>query len=361
MKRKKLLIFGAGVLCLTGVWRAGVYAQTLGDVGAATAAGTTLGAAGGSLSSPSKYASKATDAAAGAQQAAGAEAGGDAAAGGAATTTTTTTTTAAAGPSKPSKPLNWGRSGDQMVNELMSSGGSGRAANRAGQRTRRAAQRMGSKYIKPPVGYLAWYLKEDRYKVTSKVWQFVTTPNDRFYYRPWAPAMRLRSPGRVIGFHTWQDAMIAGYRPDPKTKPEPGLQLSYLANLTRGPMLTTYFEYVYAGQITPETFDANFRYVQYVVNEVGSRRHTRNLVGETVEKVLGAAIGQGSAPTSVGGDSSSQMTTPDESFDEVEPMPINSQNTSSTGDMPSGGADTREEDYNKFGSRAGALSRNPGQ
>jgi hypothetical protein len=113
--------------------------------------------------------------------------------------------------------------------------------------------------------------------------------------------MRLRNPARVIGFHTWQDAMIAGYRPDPITKPEPGQQLAYLASLTRGPMLSNYFEYVYAGQITPAAFDANYKYVRYVANLVGQRKDTRPLVGESVERVLGAALGLNAMPRSVGG------------------------------------------------------------
>ena len=225
------------------------------------------------------------------------------------------------------------------------------------QRTRM----VNSKYVKPPVGYLAWYLKEDRYKVTSKVWQFVTTPNDRYYYRPTATAMRSRSASRVIGFHTWQDAMIAGYRPDPISKPEPGPQLAYLASLTRGPMLSSYFEYVYAGQITPATFDANYKYARYVANTISSRSHTRHLVGENIEKVLGAAIGQGSVPTSVGGGGGGfeppMMSSSSAPFSPA-PMPINA---APAPEMPSGGPDNREEEYNKFGRNAGNLARKPGQ
>jgi hypothetical protein len=314
MKRKRLLIFAAGVLGLSAIGGVTVYAQTLAGTGAAIGAGATLGAASGAgLLTPGEYARPATGAAAGAQNTQNAAMEGEPGGGGApnaagagGVTVTVRTTTPA---------LKWGPdSGSDMVRQLTSVR---RAAPRASKTTTRRSSRRAraiasmsktqrtkmvmSKYKKPPVGYLSWYLKEDRYKVTSKVWQFVTTPNDKFYYRPWAPAMRLRNPARVIGFHTWQDAMIAGYRPDPITKPEPGPQLAYLATLTRGPMLSNYFEYVYAGQITPATFDANYRYVRYVANLVSQRKDTRPLVGETVERVLGAALGLNPMPRSVGG------------------------------------------------------------
>lgn len=316
MKRKQLLIFGAGVLCLTAVGGVSVYAQTLAGTGAAIGAGATLGAAGGAgLLTPGQYAAPATNAMNRAGQGGGEEAGGAnlgaggaaaAGAGGATTTVTVRTTT---------KPLNWGPgNGDEMVRQLLTPArrppqrASRQSTRRSSQRARRIARMTKaqrtrlvlSKYKKPPVSYLAWYLPADRFKVTSKVWQFVTTPNDKFYYRPWAASMRTRNAARVIGFHTWQDAMIAGYRPDPVSRPEPGPQLSYLASLTRGPMLSTYFEYVYAGQITPATFDANLRYVRYVADTVRSHSHTRHLVGDTVEKVLGAAVGQNEMPQYVG-------------------------------------------------------------
>jgi len=174
------------------------------------------------------------------------------------------------------------------------------------------------KYDVPPVGWLKLYLPEDRYKVTSKAWQYVSIEDDagkypvRFYYRPWAstmlqllqerPSSRVPSrANRVIGFRTWQDAMIAGYRPDPVTRPEPGRQVAYLASLTRSPQLETYVEYVYAGQMTPETFTRNYSYIRQVATIVSSHKHTRPLLGQTIAQVLGAALGQGSVPESVGG------------------------------------------------------------
>ena len=36
----------------------------------------------------------------------------------------------------------------------------------------------------------------------------------------------------VVGFRTWQEAMQAGYRPDPVSRPEPGAQIVHLAKLT---------------------------------------------------------------------------------------------------------------------------------
>ena len=377
MKRNRLLIFGAGVLCLTGAWRVTVYAQTLGGTVAAVGAGTTLGAVGGSgLLTPGQYAAPATramnragqgDGGAGVGGAGvGGATGGGAAGGGGSITTTTTVTV------RPAKPLNWGASnGDEMVNQLMTAPRASRRATASSSRNARRIARMtkaqrsrmiNAKYQKPAVGYLSWYLKEDRYKVTSKVWQFVTTPNDRYYYRPWAPSMRTRSAARVIGFHTWQDAMIAGYRPDPVSKPEPSTQLMNLAALTRGPMLSTYFEYVYAGQITPSTFDANYRYVQYVANTVRSHSHTRHLVGETVEKVLGAAMGQNELPTTVGPPLPQVQSGTINGAGGAMPSPIISggANPSTPPGLQAGSTDRREEDYNRFGNNAAGLARKPG-
>lgn len=372
MKRKQLLIWGAGVLCLTTQCSVDSHAQTLAGTGAAIGAGATLGAASGAgLLTPKQYAAPATDAMNRVGQGMGDETAGmrGGAAGGApmaagtagsAFVTVKTTT----------KPLNYGRgSGDEMVRQLTITPRAPRRTTARSARTSRRVARMtnaqrsrlvNAKYKKPAVSYLAWYLPEDRYKVTSKVWQFVTTPNDRFYYRPWASSMRTRNASRVIGFHTWQDAMIAGYRPDPVSKPEPGTQLSYLASLTRGPMLSTYFEYVYAGQITPATFDANLRYVRYVANTVRSHSHTRHLVGETVEKVLGAAMGQNDSPQYVGDIPPSPQ--PQAAFSNVvspTSMPVVSSGASVA--LAPASVDKREEDYNRFGNRAAGLARKPGQ
>lgn len=362
MKRKRLLIFAATAITLSAACGVGVYAQTLAGTSAAIGAGATLGAAGGAgFLTPSQYAAPATGA--GSQRnALMDETGGDGAQQGAAGG-------AAAQPRAASKPIRWSNdSGSDMLRQLTQTR-TRKTTPAATSRTARSARRIGrmtkaqrtkavnAKYQKPAAGYLSWYLPEDRYKVTSKVWQFVTTPNDRFYYRPWAPAMKLRSPSRVIGFHTWQDAMIAGYRPDLATKPEPGPQLAYMASLTRGPMLSTYVEYVYAGQVTPTAFEANYKYVRYVAGLVGGKSHTRHLVGSTVDQVIGAIMGQNAFPQYVGG-APRAVQASTVGADGMPQMP-------DAGGIPSGlqagNAGSREDQYNQFGQRAGGLARKPGQ
>ncbi len=178
------------------------------------------------------------------------------------------------------------------------------------QRTQNVLQ----KYQKPPVGWLSYYLKDDRYKVASSVWNYVTIEDDqgrypvKYYYRPSSPRMlallsrspkNIRRANRVIGFRTWQDAMIAGYQPDPISQPAPASQIVKLARLTRGPMLARYVEYVYAGQITPTSFDANYRYFQSVAQTVNADRRTRPLLSKAVNLAVGAAIGQNAPPGSI--------------------------------------------------------------
>jgi hypothetical protein len=352
------------------------YAQTLGGTMTAVGAGAALGAAAGAgvptagqvtrrlpNGSQRDRQNELIDEAGNA----GNTAGGGGAAGGTQVTVRVDT----------QRPLNWGpgNSGQDLVNQLMTrrtaparTGRSARAQAAYSSRLARMSPRQRSrlvlsKYQKPPVGYLSWYLKEDRYKVTSKVWQFVTTPNDRFYYFPWAPAMKLRNPSRVIGFHTWQDAMIAGYRPDPITRPTPAPELTYYASLTRGPNLQRYFEFVYNGQIPPGTFDEHYRYVRYVAGEVGGHAHTRSLVGETVEQVLGALVGNGTFPSSVGGvTQSATVDIAPKGPGGIAPPPAPTGGAAGAAGAPgtadtSGGGDKRGEDYDKFRSRAGNLAR----
>lgn len=311
MKRKQLLALSAAAVTLSVACAVGVYGQTLAGTTAAIGAGATLGAAGGAgLLTPSQYAAPATRALSGQQQGMMGEADGSAASapnpdGGFSAESSAEAggeqaRAAAAAP----PPLNWGTaSGGELVRELTRPGPARPAQQRKKSRAavQKPRQAAGSALRKPASSaYLSWYLPEDRSRISSGVWKFVTTPNDRYYYRAWAPAMKLRNPERVIGFNTWQDAMIAGYRPDPVTKPEPGAQLAHLASLTNGPMLALYFEYVYAGQITPATFEGNYRYVRYVADLVGSKSHTQHLVGETVDQVLGAAMGRNQLPRYIG-------------------------------------------------------------
>lgn len=232
------------------------------------------------------------------------------------------------------EPLHWGaEKGEDYVRELRSSGGASGTSHR--RRTRLSARQqaarsrrlshmtaqqrkkmINAKYKKPPVGYLAYYLPEDRYKVASHVWQFVSIEDDRgrypvkYYYRPWAasflrilgstPTKSQARYNRVIGFHTWQDAMQAGYRPDPISKPEPGQQLVQIARLTHEPQLAHYLEWLYAGQITPDAFTQNFAYIQQVSRLVNAKKYTRPYMSETIGLVLGAAIGENDLPAYIG-------------------------------------------------------------
>lgn len=64
----------------------------------------------------------------------------------------------------------------------------------------------------PPRGWIRHYLGDDRYKIGA-TWRVVTTPNDKFYYPPFAREMLMTPPDRIIGFASAQDAQEAGYAP----------------------------------------------------------------------------------------------------------------------------------------------------
>ncbi len=145
------------------------------------------------------------------------------------------------------------------------------------------------KYRIPPRGWLAAYLPADRYKF-GKVWQYVSTETDRFYYRPQDMARRGFNANRVIGFRTWQDAMLAGYRPDPISKPEPGRQFAYLARLTRDQPLLTYLEYAYAGQVSPASLDATFNYIRRVKAVIDRNPRVRRYQRSTINRILEASL-----------------------------------------------------------------------
>ncbi|HVF85921.1 MAG TPA: hypothetical protein VM821_08055 [Abditibacteriaceae bacterium] len=66
----------------------------------------------------------------------------------------------------------------------------------------------------PPRGWIRHYLGDDRYKIGT-TWRVVTTPNDKFYYPPFAREMLMAPPGQIIGFASAQDAQEAGYAPAP--------------------------------------------------------------------------------------------------------------------------------------------------
>ena len=145
------------------------------------------------------------------------------------------------------------------------------------------------KYRIAPRGWLAFYLPQDRYKF-SKAWKFVSTETDRFYYRPQDMPRRRFNPNRVIGFRTWQDAMLAGYRPDPASKPAPGNQFAYFARLTRDEPLVRYLEYAYAGQVSPSSLDATYNYVRRVKAVIDRNPHVRRYQRSTVNSILQAAL-----------------------------------------------------------------------
>jgi hypothetical protein len=234
------------------------------------------------------------------------------------------------------------------------------------------------KYRVPPIGWRAYYLPQDRYKF-GKVWQYVTIEDDsaaypvKYYYKPNSSSMlRLLSvrprkgqprANRVIGFRSWQDAMLAGYRPDPISRPEPAGDIVYLARLSRSPQLARYVEYLYAGQVTPSAHQFNMAYVRQVETVVNSRRDTRRYMRSTVAKVMGAVLGENPLPTTVGATPrvvSSTSTTTRVSVNGMPPMAASSMPVAAAAPAPTSAADKREENFNQFGSRAGKLANVPG-
>ena len=80
----------------------------------------------------------------------------------------------------------------------------------------------------PPRGWIRHYLGDDRYKIGT-TWRVVTTPNDKFYYPPFAREMLRVSPGSIIGFASAQDAQEAGYAPSPAYGEAYGLDARQMA------------------------------------------------------------------------------------------------------------------------------------
>ena len=123
--------------------------------------------------------------------------------------------------------------------------------------------------------------------MTSSVWRYVSIEDDRarypvkYYWAPSSPAfLRILAQrpiksqpryNRVIGFHTWQEAMLAGYRPDPVSKPSPAPQIVSLAAISSRESLARYVEFVYAGQISPAVFERNYQYVARVKGIINAR------------------------------------------------------------------------------------------
>ena len=228
------------------------------------------------------------------------------------------------------------------------------------------------KYDIRPKNWLAHYLKEDRYKITSGLWGFMTTRTSRFYYRPWSVAMLKADPNHVIGFRTWHDAMLAGYRPDPGSLPEPARQLLQMASYSKGEGMLRYIEFVYAGQVSPAVFDRNYQYVAKVAGALNDykRRYpsTPSMLDDTVNKVILASLGQGRVPTSVGGPPApppnlnggmnGQFSTPGSSSS-FGSGSMSSSGSSSSSSSSSSGSGNREDSFNGFSNRAGSLANVP--
>lgn len=231
------------------------------------------------------------------------------------------------------------------------------------------------KYQLKPVGWRAYYVPADRFKL-GNMWKYVSIEDDagdypvRYYYKPNSLAMlRLlsntprRGPlraNRVIGFHTWQDAMLAGYRPDPVSRPEPAPDVVHLAQLSSSPQLDRYVEYLYAGQVVPASHDYNMKYVRNIEKIVNSKPYSRPYMKETVRQVIGAILGENPLPTSVG---SGLETT--KLVSNTMPVGTSAATNGQGGTIggsttgPPSGADKREEDFNTFGNRAGKLANVP--
>jgi hypothetical protein len=217
------------------------------------------------------------------------------------TATTTTTTTVRTTPAVPLAGVGGG--GSQILGQLLaprfrpipervrrtprSQAAYSRRVSRLSPQARKRL--VLQKYRVPPRGYLASYLPQDRFKF-GKIWQYVSTETDRFYYRPQDMARRRFNPNMVIGFRTWQEAMQAGYRPDPISKPEPGYQIAYLANLTRDEPLLTYVEYIYAGQVSAASLAQTYSYVRQVKSIIDRNPRVRQHQRETVNAILTASL-----------------------------------------------------------------------
>jgi len=213
------------------------------------------------------------------------------------------------------RPFHWGdMRGADFVRELQT-----RPTVRSGSRIvapRSSYRRPLAKYKVPPRGFLSYYLQQDRFKITQGAWRFVSIEDDRakypvrYYYRPNAPTMLallastppgVRRYNRVIGFKTWRDAMIAGYRPDPISKPEPAARVLQLASLTRSNAAMRYIEAAYAGQMSAEQFNSGVLYASNIARAVRSNPATRRQTRQTVNQAVLALLGEAPMPTQVVG------------------------------------------------------------
>ncbi len=233
-----------------------------------------------------------------------------------------------AAPPPPPRAVRWGKeTGMDFLRELLNQPTRAKATGKIGshQLSKKQLAKLPPKtrskiiaqqYQKPPVGYLSFYLPQDRYKVTSSVWRYVLIEDDRarypvkYYWAPSSPAfLRILAQrpiksqpryNRVIGFHTWQEAMLAGYRPDPISKPAPAPQIVALSNISSRESLARYVEFVYGGQISPAVFERNYRYITRVRGIIGARKDLGAYMKPTISQILLAATGIGEVPRQVG-------------------------------------------------------------
>ena len=361
-----LMLWG-GVLCAFSSVRA---QESLAGVGAAGAMGATLGAAAGT--SVSGSGATRGGGGGGSREGSGggaSESGGQGGAAGAGATK---------GPALgPPRAVNGGLTGQAYIGELLSAPRRVQPIPERVKRTPRnqarysrrvarlspsaRAKLVAQKYKIPPRSWLASYLPQDRYKF-GKAWKFVSVETDRFYYRPADMARKRFNPNRVIGFFSFQDALIAGYRPDPVSRPEPGAALVQIAGLTRGPQFYRYVEYLYSGQVTPSSFNATYRYALNVNRALRPVSYARAYIGSTVEKVLEASIT---------GDTSIIPTTFESPQAQIARAKAQAAKAATTqgGDArggtgsgsssPGGSTDRRQEDFNNFGNRAGSMANVP--
>ena len=219
------------------------------------------------------------------------------------------------------------------------------------------------KYKVPPSGWLAKYLPQDRFKF-GKVWNYVSTEDARYYWKPSAMAQRSFNPNRVIGFRTWQDAMAAGYKPDPLSKPEPAAQIARLATQTRGENFYRYVEYVYSGQVNPASFAQTYDYSQRVVASLTRSANARRYVAPTLDRVFAATItGDRTLIPQYIGEQPRVVVAANAGENPTLPAPIapGAVGTPNAGaaNIGANAVDRREEDFNRFRNNAGNLANVP--
>lgn len=386
MNNSKGIWIVAGALFLGATGSAHAQ-ETLGGMAAAGAVGATLGAAGaGALSAQRATRNVGNGANNGNldDQSGQLQSGTNAISSGAMRGAT------AAAPKAPRPPAAqlYGGTGADFVNELTSARGfntrvrsrvrrSPRAQARYAARTSRMGRaartrRIRAKYQIAPRGWLAAYLPQDRYKF-GKVWRYVSTESDRFYYSPSAMARKRFNPNRVIGFNSYQNALAAGYHPDPISKPAPGAQIAQIARLYRGPELNDFVEYLYAGQMAPDSFDGVYNYAM-MVDRTLRPTQARPYIGSTVAKILEAALtGDASIiPTKfdANGPVVAVPVTANNPRMGGRSFPFDTTTTSTTtttigssgnvSNGPTSGADQRTDQFNNFSNRAGNMANVPG-